>query len=256
MKKSMKGFAMRDVIMGMTIITIVTVAALGAFDKAKRALYTEEKMIVKEAIFANVDPFSTHNIRHNISSKNIEKYVNEIIKENEGAVIAGTELPISEVNDYVTTIQNRVIPPVVKPVFVAAAPVVVAAAPAPVIEKITENHYHFEKLTTILKYIGIGALSIISLFGLSKLIMYAKQTLIVKSAVRKSKKIVTNFDNNFDENKNYLPFLRNLGDQVIINSVLIENRKNKDNVLHLIVNNEKLKTRLNLIESNLMSKVA
>lgn len=76
----------------------------------------------------------------------------------------------------------------------------------------------------------------------------------MKSAVRASQKIVVNFDNNFDENKNYLHLLRNLSDQVIINSVLIENRKNKDSVVNLIVNNEKLKTRLSLMESNLMNK--
>lgn len=243
MKKSMKGLALMEIIMVMTIITIITVAALSFFDKTKQAMLTKEKMIVKEMIFANVNPFSIHNI----SSKNIEKYVNEIIKENEGAVLAGKELPISEVNDYVNNyvknIQNRVIPPVVKPV-------VVAAAPAPVIEQITENHYHFEALITAFKYIGFSILGIFTVFSSIKSFSLIKKYFHVRKATKESKKILDNFDNEFEENKNYLAFIRKISDQVLVNSVLIDNRKNKDTVLSLIVTNENLKDRLNFLENN------
>jgi competence protein ComGC len=241
MKKSMKGLALMEMIMVMTIITIITVAALSFFDKTKQALLRNEKMIVKETIFANVNPFSIHNI----SPKNIEKYVNEIIKENEGAVLAGKELPISEVNDYVNhyvkNIQNRVIPPVVKPVVVA---------PAPVIEQITENHYHFEALITAFKYIGFSILGIFTVFSSIKSFSLIKKYFHVRKATKESKKILDNFDNEFEENKNYLAFIRKISDQVLVNSVLIDNRKNKDTVLSLIVTNENLKDRLNFLENN------
>lgn len=132
----------------------------------------------------------------------------------------------------------------------------IAKIEKPIIEKITENHYHFESLIIVLKYIGLGLLSAALLFGFIRIIKSLKKSLIVNKAINKSKKIILDFDNNFDENKNYLPFMRNLSDQVIINSVLIENRKNKDGVLNLIVNNEQLKTRLNLIETTLITRVA
>lgn len=58
------------------------------------------------------------------------------------------------------------------------------------------------------------------------------------------------FDNEFEENKNYLAFIRKISDQVLVNSVLIDNRKNKETVLNLIVTNENLKDKLNFLESN------
>lgn len=244
MKRDIKGCTLIEMIMIMAIITAITVGALSFFTKTKDALHAQEKRYVKELMIAGANPF----LIKNISSKNIEGYIKEITKENEIAAADGKEQLINAESNYVKPAQENIAPPIPKPV--------IAASPAPVIEQVTENHYHFEKLTTVLKYMGIGVLGLISLFGLFKLIIATKQTLIVKSAVRNSKKIVNNFDTNFDENKNYLPFLRNLSDQVIINTVLIDNRKNKDSVLNLIVNNEQLKTRLNLIESTLMSKVA
>jgi competence protein ComGC len=245
MKRDVKGCTLIEMLIIMAIIAAVIAGALTFYTKTKEALQAQEKRYVKELMIAGGNPYSIKNI----PSRNIEGYIKEITKENEIAVAAGKEKLIAAESNYVNTIQESVTPPV-------AQPVIVAATPAPVIEQVTENHYHFEKLTTVLKYMGLGVLCLISLFGLFKLMIYAKQTFIVKGAVRNSKKIVDNFDTNFDENKNYLPFLRNLSDQVIINSVLIENRKNKDSVLNLIVNNEQLKTRLSLIESTLMSKAA
>jgi len=245
MKRDVKGFTLIEMIMVMAIMAAVMVGTLTFFNRAKEAVYAQEKRHVKELMIAGGNPYSIKNI----PSRIIEGYIKEITKENEIAVAAGKEKLIVAKSDYVNPIQESVTPPVDKPI-------IVAAAPAPVIEQITENHYHFEKVTAALKYIGLGVLGLISLFALFKLIIATKQTLIVKSAVRNSKKIVNNFDTNFDENKNYLQFLRNLSDQVIINNVLIDNRRNKDSVLNLIVNNEQLKTRLNLIETTLMSKAA
>lgn len=248
MKQKMKGTSLVEITMVMAIMVAITVGALTFFTKTKDALHAQEKRYVKELMIAGGNPYSIKNI----PSINIEGYIKEITKENEIAASAGKEKLIAKNSNYINPIQDiqeSVTPSVVQPV-------IVATAPAPVIEQITENHYHFEKLTAALKYIGLGVLGLISLFTIFKLIIAVKQTLIVKSAVRNSKKIVNNFDTNFDENKNYLPFLRNLSDQVIINNVLIDNRKNKDSVLNLIVNNEQLKTRLNLIESTLMSKAA
>jgi hypothetical protein len=243
MKQKMKGTSLVEITMVMAIMVAITVGALTFFTKTKDALHAQEKRYVKELMIAGGNPYSIKNI----PSRSIEGYIKEITKENEIAAAAGKEKLIAKNSSYVNPIPESVTPPVVQPVIVA---------PAPVIEKVTENHYHFETLTAVLKYIGLGVLGLISFFAIFKLIIAVKQTLIVKSAVRNSKKIVNNFDTNFDENKNYLPFLRNLSDQVIINNVLIDNRKNKDSVLNLIVNNEQLKTRLNLIESTLMSKAA
>lgn len=244
MKRNIKGSTLIELMMVTAIITVVVFAALSFFYKTKEALHAQEKRYVKQLMIGGIDPFSIKTI----PPANIEKYKQEILKENALAVAAGTEEVISTSNEYVNPVKNTVVQPVEKTI---SKPIVAAA---PVVKQVTENHYHFETLTTVLKYIGIGALGVLSLLGLIKLIMYTKQVLTVKSAVRASQKIVVNFDNNFDENKNYLHLLRNLSDQVIINSVLIENRKNKDSVVNLIVNNEKLKTRLSLMESNLMNK--
>ena len=72
----------------------------------------------------------------------------------------------------------------------------------------------------------------------------------VRSATKESKKILDKFDNEFEDNKNYLAFIRKISDQVIVNSVLIDNRKNKETVLKLIVTNENLKDKLSFLESN------
>lgn len=245
MKRDVKGFTLVEIIMVMAIMSVVIVATMSLYQKTKQAIYAQEKKHVKQLMLAGGTPYSIKSI----PSKNIEGYIKEITKENEIAAAAGKEKLIVAEIDYANPLQESITPSV-------SQPVIVPVTPAPVIEQITENHYHFEKLTAALKYIGLGVLGLISLFTIFKLIIAVKQTLIVKSAVRNSKKIVNNFDTNFDENKNYLPFLRNLSDQVIINNVLIDNRKNKDSVLNLIVNNEQLKTRLNLIESTLMSKAA
>lgn len=245
MKQKMKGTSLIEITMVMAIMVAITVGALTFFTKTKDALHAQEKRYVKELMIAGGNPYSIKNI----PSRNIEGYIKEITKENEIAASAGKEKLIATDSSYINTVQESVKSAVAKPV-------IVSSAPAPIIEQVTENHYHFETLTAVLKYMGLGVLGLISLFGLFKLIIATKQTLIVKSAVRNSKKIVNNFDTNFDENKNYLPFLRNLSDQVMINNVLIDNRKNKDSVLNLIVNNEQLKTRLNLIETTLISKAA
>lgn len=244
MKRNIRGFALVELIMIMGIMSVVIFGIFFFFSKTRDALHSQEKRYVKQVMIGGLNPFSIKTI----PPANIEKYKQEILKENALAVAAGTEEAISTSDEYVPPVKNTVVQPVEKTI---SKPVVAAA---PVVKQVTENHYHFETLTTVLKYIGIGALGVISLLGLIKLIMYTKQVLTVKSAVRASQKIVVNFDNNFDENKNYLHLLRNLSDQVIINSVLIENRKNKDSVVNLIVNNEKLKTRLSLMESNLMNK--
>jgi len=129
------------------------------------------------------------------------------------------------------------------------------STPAPVIEKVTENHYHFEALITVIKYVGLTFLGLLGVFAVGKLILMTKNYIIVKSAVKKSNEIISNFDKNFDESKNYLPFIREMSDQIIINSVLIDNRKNKDSVVHLILGTQNLRTRLSLVENNLVGNL-
>lgn len=119
-----------------------------------------------------------------------------------------------------------------------------------VIEQVTENHYHFEALITVLKYIGFGLLGVLTVFSSIKSLSLLKKYWIVRSATKESKKILNKFDNEFEENKNYLSFIRKISDQVIVNSILIDNRKNKETVVNLIVTNENLKDRLNFLESN------
>lgn len=127
--------------------------------------------------------------------------------------------------------------------------------PAPIIEKVTENHYHFEALITVIKYVGLTLLGLLGIFGFGKLIIITKNYIIVKSAVRKSNEIITNFDKNFDDSKNFLPFIRLMSDQIIINTVLIDNRKNKDSVVHLILGTQNLRNRLSLAENNLVGNL-
>lgn len=126
----------------------------------------------------------------------------------------------------------------------------IISKPEPVIEKITENHYHFEALLTISKYIGFGILGLFTIFTSIKSISLLKKYLLVKAATKNSKKILVKFDNEFEDNKNYLSFIRKISDQVVLNSVLIDNRKNKESVLDLIVTNENLKDKLNFLENN------
>lgn len=127
--------------------------------------------------------------------------------------------------------------------------------PAPIIEKVTENHYHFEALITVIKYVGLTLLGLLVIFGFGKLIVITKNYIIVKSAVRKSNEIIMNFDKNFDDSKNFLPFIRVMSDQIIINTVLIDNRKNKDSVVHLILGTQNLRNRLSLAENNLVGNL-
>lgn len=127
--------------------------------------------------------------------------------------------------------------------------------PVPIIEKVTENHYHFEALITVIKYVGLTLLGLLGIFGFGKLIVITKNYIIVKSAVRKSNEIIMNFDKNFDDSKNFLPFIRVMSDQIIINTVLIDNRKNKDSVVHLILGTQNLRNRLSLAENNLVGNL-
>lgn len=171
----------------------------------------------------------------------------EVKKELNGQKHANQQQQVKNTEKPIKNIPVRVEDKTVKPI--SPAPV------TPVIKKVTENHYHFEALITIIKYAGLTFLGLLGLFGVVKLIMMTKNYIIVKSAVKKSNAIILNFDKNFDESKNHLPFIREMSDQIIINSVLIDNRKNKDSVVHLILGTQNLRTRLSLVENNLLGNL-
>ena len=191
-------------------------------------------------MIGGLNPFSIKTI----PPANIEKYKQEILKENALAVAAGTEEAISTSDEYVNPVKNTVAHPVEKTI---SKPVVAAV---PVVKQVTENHYHFEALLTVSKYIGVSILAIFAFFSSIKSILLLKKYFTVRSATKNSKQILDKFDNEFEENKNYLAFIRKISDQVLVNSVLIDNRKNKETVLNLIVTNENLKDKLNFLESN------
>jgi hypothetical protein len=179
-----------------------------------------------------------HKLSPNISLTRIDQYIKEINKEKE---IAGEPVK-SQLSS-----QAIMKPPVET---IVATPVI--KKEVPVINQITEKHYHFEALITAFKYIGFSILGIFTVFFSIISFSLIRKYLHVRKATKESKKILDKFDNEFEENKNYLTFIRKLSNQVIVNSVLIDNRKNKETVLSLIVTNENLKERLNFLENNFL----
>jgi competence protein ComGC len=234
MKNKIKGLTLIEMLVVVGMIAFVTYGALFMFSQAKQAHQAKEKMFVKRMMIVGGDP---HQLSPHISISNIDFYVKEIKKENDIAVAEGKEKPIEQALLTESPTNPVVMQPIVK-------------EKAPVVEQITENHYHFEALITISKYIGVGILGFFALFVSIKSILLLKKYLIVRSATKNSKKILDKFDNEFEENKNYLSFIRKISDQVIANSVLIDNRKNKETIVNLIVTNENLKERLNFLENN------
>lgn len=241
MKNKSKGFTIMESIIVMAIMTIVIYGAFSMYSSTKDSLIAREKMFVKKMMIAGGDP---HRLAPNISNIRIDQYVKEIIKENEIAVAKGTEKLISQEITVPTPDDYYVDQPIVN------QPVLIAKQETPEIKQVTENHYHFEALITLSKYIGAGILSIFALFCSIKSLTAMKTAWTVRSATKESKKILDKFDNEFEDNKNYLAFIRKISDQVIVNSVLIDNRKNKETVLKLIVTNENLKDKLSFLESN------
>ena len=241
MKNKSKGLTIIESIMVMAIMTIIIYGTFAMYASAKNSEVAREKMFVKKMMIAGGDP---HRLEPNISSTRIDQYIKEIVKENEIAAAKGTEKLISQEitvptpDDYQVS-QNQVY-----------TPTVIVKNETPEIKQVTENHYHFEALITLSKYIGAGILSIFALFCSIKAVTSMKKAWTVRSATKESEKILHKFDNEFEDNKNYLAFIRKISDQVIVNSVLIDNRKNKETVLKLIVTNENLKDKLSFLESN------
>lgn len=241
MKNKSKGFTLMEVIMVMSIMTAIIYGMFAMYASTQNSLIAREKMFVKKMMIAGGDP---HRLAPNISSIRIDQYIKEIVKENEIATAKGTEKLISQEitvptpDDYQVS-QNQVY-----------TPTVIVKNETPEIKQVTENHYHFEALITLSKYIGAGILSIFALFCSIKALTSMKKAWTVRSATKESEKILHKFDNEFEDNKNYLAFIRKISDQVIVNSVLIDNRKNKETVLKLIVTNENLKDKLSFLESN------
>lgn len=241
-KDKNKGLTLIEAIVVMGIMMVVIFGTFSLYSGVKNAQMTQEKNAVKKMMMIGGNP---HGLSPTISYTRIDQYAKEITKENELAVKAGKANPLPEQAIDGTYHDDEVFS---KPRVDLPQPV--AEKSNPVIEKITENHYHFEALITISKYIGVGILGFFALFASIKSILLLKKYFIVRSATKNSKKILDKFDNEFEENKNYLSFIRKISDQVLVNSVLIDNRKNKETVLSLIVTNENLKDRLNFLENN------
>jgi len=231
----LRGLDMKDKDKGITIIEILTVTTMVLFvifgslftvKKGHEARLEGEKTFVKRVMDSGGDPYK---LSPNISLTRIEQYIKEINKEKE---IAGEPVK-SQLSSQ----------------SIMKTPVETIVA-TPVINQITEKHYHFEALITAFKYIGFSILGIFTVFFSIISFSLIRKYLHVIKATKESKKILDKFDNEFEENKNYLSFIRKMSEQVILNSVLIDNRKNKETVLSLIVTNEILKERLNFLENN------
>lgn len=241
-KNKNKGLTLIEAIVVMGIMMVIIFGTYSLYANVKNAQITQERNAVKKMMMMGANP---HGLSPTISYTRIDQYAKEIIKENELAVKAGkaNRLPEQEVYDEYndTVIVSKPLTPIPQPAV---------EKPEPVIEQITENHYHFEALLTVSKYIGVSILAIFAFFSSIKSILLLKKYFTVRSATKNSKQILDKFDNEFEENKNYLAFIRKISDQVLVNSVLIDNRKNKETVLNLIVTNENLKDKLNFLESN------
>lgn len=121
-----------------------------------------------------------------------------------------------------------------------------------IIEK-TENHYHFDTLNKGLKFLGVALLSIFVTILLLKSFKSIRSLMVVRSAIRKSKKILSSFDNSVKNKEKYLAISQHIAEQVFINNIIISNQKDKNNIVNLILNTEKLKDRLRFMENSLFN---
>lgn len=123
----------------------------------------------------------------------------------------------------------------------------------PVIET-NENHYHFDKLSTAMKYIGIAILMILSLQVFTKLARNFKSSLIIKKAVKKSSELSKKFKSTLSDRSEYLSISTEISEQLVINNILIDDEPKKHKILELISKTEKLKIQLKFLEQNLMGQ--
>lgn len=121
----------------------------------------------------------------------------------------------------------------------------------PIIEK-TENHYHFDNLNKGLKFLGFALLSIFGTILILKFFKNIRSVMVVKSAIKKSNKILSSFDNSIKNKEKYLAFSQHIAEQIFVNNIIISNQKDKNNIVNLILNTEKLKDRLNFMENSLL----
>lgn len=123
----------------------------------------------------------------------------------------------------------------------------------PVIET-NENHYHFDKLSTAMKYIGIAILMMLSLQVFTKLARSFKSSLIIKKAVKKSSELSKKFKSTLSDKSEYLNISTEISEQLVINNILIDDEPKKHKILELISKTEKLKIQLKFLEQNLIGR--
>ncbi len=119
-----------------------------------------------------------------------------------------------------------------------------------------QNHYHFEKLNSGLEIIGSSLLFFIALFFFLKISKKALNKISVLSALKKSKKLIFEFNKNCDIDKyNQLVDMGyRIEEQICENNLLIELNKESHKISKLIHNNNNLKEKSFFIESTLSKK--